>query len=74
MRHNLPDLDFVQGDAQNMPFPDQSLDAVVNVEASHIYPDFERFVDEVARLLRPGGTFCTQISATATVSLRGRLP
>jgi ubiquinone/menaquinone biosynthesis C-methylase UbiE len=56
-RHNLPGLDFVQGDAQNLPFPDQSFDAVINVEASHIYPDFERFVGEVARVLRPGGHF-----------------
>jgi ubiquinone/menaquinone biosynthesis C-methylase UbiE len=56
-RHNLPGLDFVQGDAQNLPFPDQSFDAVINVEASHIYPDFERFLGEVARVLRPGGHF-----------------
>jgi ubiquinone/menaquinone biosynthesis C-methylase UbiE len=56
-RHNLPGLEFVQGDAQNLPFPDESFDAVINVEASHIYPDFERFVGEVARVLRPGGHF-----------------
>lgn len=37
--------------------PDQSFDAVINVEASHIYPDFERFLGEVARVLRPGGHF-----------------
>jgi ubiquinone/menaquinone biosynthesis C-methylase UbiE len=56
-RHNLTGLDFVQGDAQNLPFPDQSFDAVINVEASHIYPDCERFLGEVARVLRPGGHF-----------------
>lgn len=56
-RHQLPSLEFVQGDAQNLPFPDESFDAVINVEASHIYPDFERFVSEVARVLRPGGHF-----------------
>jgi ubiquinone/menaquinone biosynthesis C-methylase UbiE len=56
-RHKLPGLEFVQGDAQNLPFPDESFDAVINVEASHIYPDFERFVSEVARVLRPGGHF-----------------
>jgi ubiquinone/menaquinone biosynthesis C-methylase UbiE len=56
-RHQLPGLEFVQGDAQNLPFPDESFDAVINVEASHIYPDFERFVSEVARVLRPGGHF-----------------
>jgi ubiquinone/menaquinone biosynthesis C-methylase UbiE len=55
--HNVPGLDFVQGDAQNLPFPDESFDAVVNVEASHQYPDFFRFLTEVARVLRPGGHF-----------------
>jgi SAM-dependent methyltransferase len=56
-RHRLPGLDFVQGDAQKLPFPDESFDAVVNVEASHQYPDFPRFLAEVARVLRPGGHF-----------------
>ena len=56
-RHRLPGLDFLQGDAQNLTFPDESFDAVINVEASHQYPDFPRFLDEVARVLRPGGHF-----------------
>ncbi len=56
-RHQLPGLDFVQGDAQNLPFPDQSFDAVINVESSHLYPRFPRFLAEVARVLRPGGHF-----------------
>jgi len=56
-RHNLPGLEFVQGDALKLPFPDESFDVVINIEASHIYPDFERFVGEVARVLRPGGHF-----------------
>jgi ubiquinone/menaquinone biosynthesis C-methylase UbiE len=56
-RHQLPGLDFVHGDAENLPFPDESFDAVVNVEASHIYPHFERFLGQVTRVLRPGGHF-----------------
>jgi len=56
-RYNLPGLDFVQGDAERLPFPDDSFDAVINVEASHIYPNFERFLSEVVRVLRPGGYF-----------------
>lgn len=55
--HNLPGLEFVQGDAQNLPFPDESFDAVINVEASHQYPDISGFLAEVARVLRPGGHF-----------------
>jgi ubiquinone/menaquinone biosynthesis C-methylase UbiE len=55
--HSEPGLSFVQGDAENLPFADESFDAVVNVEASHCYPRFPRFLDEVARVLRPGGRF-----------------
>ncbi len=56
-RHMLPGLDFVQGDAQDLPFPDQSFDAVVNVESANYYPDQAAFFSEVARVLRPGGHF-----------------
>ena len=56
-RHRVAGLDFVQGDAGNLPFADASFDAVINVEASHCYPDFPRFLAEVARVLRPGGHF-----------------
>ena len=56
-KHPLPGLDFVQGNAEKLPFPDQSFDAVINIEASHCYPRFPRFLAEVARVLRPGGHF-----------------
>jgi len=56
-RHAVAGLDFVQGDAENLPFAANSFDAVLNVEASHCYPDFPRFLTEVARVLRPGGRF-----------------
>jgi SAM-dependent methyltransferase len=54
-RHNLPGLDFVCGNAENLPFADQSFDAVISIEASSYYPSFPRFLAEVARVLRPGG-------------------
>lgn len=56
-QHQLPNLDFVQGDAEELPFLDASFDAVINVESSHLYPRFSRFLDEVGRVLRPGGHF-----------------
>ena len=56
-RHNLLGVDFVHGDAEKLPFPDQSFDAVINVESSAAYPHFSRFLAEVARVLRPGGHF-----------------
>lgn len=56
-RHRVDGLTFVQGDAENLPFPSGAFDAVLNVEASHCYPSLPRFLAEVARVLRPGGAF-----------------
>jgi len=56
-RHHVAGLDFVSGDAGNLPFAADTFDAVINVEASHCYPNFRRFLAEVARVLRPGGHF-----------------
>jgi SAM-dependent methyltransferase len=56
-RHRVDGLNFVAGDAENLPFAANHFDAVINVEASHCYPNFPRFLAEVARMLRPGGHF-----------------
>ena len=55
-RHRaVENLGFAVGDAENIPFPDDSFDAVVTVESSRCYPDKPRFFREVFRVLRPGG-------------------
>ena len=56
-RHNLHGLDFVHGNAESLPFPHQSFDAVINVEAAINYQDVPAFFNEVERVLRPGGHF-----------------
>jgi SAM-dependent methyltransferase len=57
-RHqDVPGLNFMEGNAEDLPFAVESFDAVVNVESSHCYPHFSRFLAEVARVLRPGGHF-----------------
>jgi 2-polyprenyl-3-methyl-5-hydroxy-6-metoxy-1,4-benzoquinol methylase len=44
-----------QADAENLPFPDGSFDAVVSHGVIHHTPDTERCVAEIARVLHPGG-------------------
>ena len=44
-------------DAQNMPYPDKSFDAVFLLETIYYIPDAEACVREAYRVLRPGGTF-----------------
>lgn len=53
----IGNLEFIQGDAENMPFESESFDVVINVESSHCYSNMQAFVDEVARVLKPGGWF-----------------
>jgi ubiquinone/menaquinone biosynthesis C-methylase UbiE len=48
-------LRFVQGSALDLPFPDDSFDIVLNVEASNDYGDRPRFFREAARVLKPDG-------------------
>lgn len=53
-----PNLKFVVGDSESLPFPDASFDVIYNVESSHCYTHFGAFLEEVVRVLRPGGVFC----------------
>ena len=55
--YDMPNLQFLQGDAQDLPIESNSVDAVVNVESSHCYPSRLRFFEEVKRVLRPEGSF-----------------
>jgi len=55
--YNVEGLRFMHGDAENLPFDDESFDAVVNVESSHCYGSMATFLAQVTRVLRPGGHF-----------------
>ncbi len=51
-------LEFKEGNAQDLPLPDESFDIAYNVESSHCYANIPDFLSEVFRVLRPGGEFC----------------
>jgi len=46
---------FIEADAESLPIPSCSVDAVVNLISFHHYPDPSRAVAEFRRVLRPGG-------------------
>jgi ubiquinone/menaquinone biosynthesis C-methylase UbiE len=49
-------VDFRPGDAEEIPFPDESFDAVISVFGSMFAPDHYRAAAELTRVTRPGGT------------------
>ena len=50
-------LSFVAGDAEFLPFKDNSFDVVVNVESSHCYGSINAFLMQVKKVLQEGGYF-----------------
>ena len=51
----MVEIDFVEGDAQELPFEDDSFDRVVSTFGHMFAPDHERTAAEMKRMLRPGG-------------------
>ncbi len=48
-------FEFIEGDAENLPFPDGSFDAVLSIFGVMFAPDHQRAAHELARVCRPGG-------------------
>ena len=55
--YSQPGLTFMQGDSQALNLENESFDVVLNVESSHRYLQFDKFIAEVDRILHPGGYF-----------------
>jgi ubiquinone/menaquinone biosynthesis C-methylase UbiE len=49
------DVEFVEGDAENLPFPSASFDAVLSVYGAMFAPDHRKTAAELARVCRAGG-------------------
>lgn len=49
------DVEFVEGDAENLPFANASFDAVVSIYGAMFAPDHRKTAAELARVCRPGG-------------------
>ena len=52
---NMAGVELVVGDCENLPFDDQSFDAVICCQSFHHYPNVQNFFNSVYRVLRPGG-------------------
>jgi ubiquinone/menaquinone biosynthesis C-methylase UbiE len=49
------EIDFVEGDAQNLPFEDASFDVTMSIFGVMFAPDQEKAASELLRVTKPGG-------------------
>ncbi len=67
-----PHVSFLQGTAENLPFPDASTDVVVCVRVSHHIPDMTKPIEEFSRVLKPGGYLILEIANKLHIKSRLR--
>lgn len=57
-RQNLQNIQFLISDAQDIkPIESNSIDIVINIESAMHYPGKKKFIGEIFRVLKPGGSF-----------------
>jgi len=62
-------VNFVQGDIEKIPLPDNSFDVVISNCVLNLVPDKQKAYAEIKRVLKPGGHFCI-----SDIVLKGYLP
>jgi ubiquinone/menaquinone biosynthesis C-methylase UbiE len=56
-RAKYPEIEFLEGDVEHLPFPSSNLDGVLLSGIVHHLPDPSCCANEVFRVLKPGGVF-----------------
>jgi ubiquinone/menaquinone biosynthesis C-methylase UbiE len=56
-KRKLPEIEFIQGDAEDIPLGNGEADGVLLSGLVHHFPDPRRLAGEVRRVLKPGGRF-----------------
>lgn len=68
-RSGLENVEFLKGEIEAIPLPDESVDVVISNCVINLSADKRRVLAEAFRVLRPGGRF-----AVADVVIRGPVP
>lgn len=58
---------FIHGDAEHMPFEDETFDVVYSNGVIHHSPNTRRVVDEMYRVLKPGGRIIVMVYAESSL-------
>lgn len=68
-KRGYANVEFIEGDIEDMPLPDHSIDVVVSNCVLNLLPEKNRIFKEIYRVLKPGGHFCV-----SDVVLNGTFP
>lgn len=58
VKRGYDNVEFMEGDIEDMPLPDRCVDVVVSNCVLNLLPEKNKIFKEIYRVLRPGGHFC----------------
>jgi ubiquinone/menaquinone biosynthesis C-methylase UbiE len=59
-------IDWIEGDGNHLPFPDDSIDRMICTEVLEHVPDYRELLREMLRVLKPGGSIAFSVPTPHT--------